>query len=202
MKEQDKTQIKTKADEIAESTLLRHALMESLVEGADALTAKEAKAKKEADEKIKFLLLNGKETSVYELKRIVSDFKLPYAPKFPNAIPFYKEIYRLNKWTDKDPNSFIKPPIVGVWTIELIYGRFAKEVLPALRERNPLMFGFARKFKLFQFLYEDGQKKIEEFRDDAIRIMKTCSTWHEFRVKYAKEFGIPFQASLFDKNSI
>jgi len=150
------------------------------------------------NEKIK--LLGGAEISIGEIKAFVTAQRQPWEAKFPNDVPFFKEIFRLNKWDNLNPNKYIKPPIVGTWINEIIYGRYSKDVLPAIQVLNPYIAYGIKLHKNFQYLTEEGQLQLEGFRDDAIRIMKTCETWYEFRVKLFNEFRIPYQKSLFENN--
>lgn len=120
---------------------------------------------------------------------------------FSNEIAYYSEIYRLNGWDDLNPNDFIKPMNVAIWTNEIIYGRFYKDVLPAIQIMNPFVPGTCVRWnKNYNYFNNEGIKMLIKYRDEAITIMKTCSTWHEFRVKYGKEYGVTYQGSLFDKN--
>jgi hypothetical protein len=120
----------------------------------------------------------------------------PYEAKFPNSIPFFTEMYRLLGWSDKNPNRFSKPKVVGKYLNELIYSRFHADVLPTLQ--TLAMPGGVRRAKFFQFLNEEGQQKLQQYRDEAIDLMKTCSSWYEFRVKYGKLYSLPVQKRMFE----
>jgi len=159
--------------------------------------AQKRKAKREAET---IELRSGVKISLAEINSVVTAMRQPYEPKFPNEVPFYKEMYRLKNWTHLDPNDYIKPPIVAKWTLEIIYGRFTKDVLPALETLNPAFSNGIRLHKHFQFLTQEAQEKLIEFRDDAIRVMKTCSSWYEFRKKLHAEYGVPYQIDIFESN--
>lgn len=144
-------------------------------------------------------LRNGSEISLKSLSDIIAKNAQEYSVTFKRE--WYREINRLNGWNIPEERLHKKPPIVSVYTIELIYGRFWKEVLPELRSLNPYI-GFAmRGYKHFQFLTPEGKLYLEKYIDDSLDIMKTCNKWHEFRVKYGNKFGIPFQFSLFEQNT-
>ncbi|MFN8290265.1 MAG: P63C domain-containing protein [Chitinophagaceae bacterium] len=154
--------------------------------------------KKRESEKINFI--GGAEFSIKDIQDIVMANAQRYRPMFPNDNPFFKEMYRLNGWTDRDPNEWIKPLPVPNWINEIIYGRFSKDVLPAIQILNPFLPGMCiRGFKNFQFLNEEGQNLVLQYRDQAVEVMEKCQTWHEFRLKMAKEHGVPYvyQNSLF-----
>jgi hypothetical protein len=164
-----------------------------LIGNADDL-AEKARQRKIEREKEEIELRSGKKISIEQIQEYVTALTQPYAPKFPNSVPFFSEMYRLLRWTDKNPNDFTKPAIVGGYINELIYHRFHKDVLPALQVMA--MPGGVRRHKFFQYLNEDGQKKVAQFRDEAIAIMRTCKTFYEFRLKYAQQYNLPVQLKL------
>lgn len=145
-------------------------------------------------------LRNGEKTSLKKEEDIITLARQPYDAKFPNSIPFFKEMYRLLGWSDKDPGRFQKPKIVGKYLIELIYARFHSDVLPVLQ--TLAMPGGVRKDKFYQYLNEEGIRRLEQYRDDAIELMKSCKTWYEFRVKYGHLYHLPVQKTLFEKYQI
>lgn len=142
-------------------------------------------------------LLNGEKTSLKKQEDIISLALQPYNAKFPNSIPFFKEMYRLLGWSDKDPSRFRKPNIVGKYLKDLIYARFHSDVLPVLQ--TLAMPGGVRKYKFYQYLNEEGVRRLEQYRDEALELMKSCETWYEFRVKYGKLYSLPVQTTLFER---
>jgi hypothetical protein len=68
-----------------------------------------------------FELRSGVKISLKQLDDVVTAARRPYEAMFPNSIPFFKEMYRLLGWNDKDPDSFVKPNVVG---------RYLKERIP------------------------------------------------------------------------
>lgn len=172
----------------------KQSLMEALTQKSDTFAKESARKKRESEkEKIKFFL-KGREISLREIKELIVANALPYSPKFPNEVPFYKEIFRLYSWDDKNPNDYIKPASVAKLTNRIIYGRFPKDVLPSLQILNGYLPGsWIRGYKNFQFLNEDGQKLVVKFRDEAIKIMETCNTMHEFRIKFSQPpYNVPY----------
>jgi hypothetical protein len=189
-----KTGKQIKQNEISkEAQAERQFLTGLLIEQTEELT-KKAQQRKQERANEEFELRSGVKISIQKIQDFVTANTQPYEPKFPNDIPFFKEMFRLLSWTDKNPNDFTKPAVVGSFINEIIYQRFHRDVLPALQVMA--MPGGVRMHKFFQFLTPEGQTKLEEYRDDAIRVMKTCTSWYEFRLKYAKEFNLPVQLKL------
>lgn len=118
----------------------------------------------------------------------------PHRVTFPQA--YYKNIYRLNSWKVTDAKIYRKSWKVAIWTIELIYGRFTKETLPQLQQKNPYVTPGVRRFKHFQYLNENGQQMVESFIEQMIEVMETCTTWYEFREKMFENYGIPYQLKM------
>lgn len=176
--------------------LERSLLAGSLIQQTEDLRLADVERKKRRDlETIE--LLGGGTTSLGQLKRLLMVDHQPYEPRFPKDIPFFSEIYRLNGWKHLDPTQFVKPAIVGLWIIELIYDRFSLPVLPTMYTLNPKKVGGGRVYKHFQFLTPDGQGELKQYRDESVALMQTCSTWYEFRVKLHKVHGVSYQADLF-----
>ncbi|RDV11852.1 hypothetical protein DXT99_23390 [Pontibacter diazotrophicus] len=160
---------------------------------------KESLLRKQKREEEVIELLGGHKISISEINAAITATLQPYVPMFPNSVPFFSEIYRLNGWKGKNPNDYMKPTVVASWINEVIYGRFTKDVLPALRILNPASPFGIRVHKHFQYLTEEGQEKLIQYRDEAIAVMQTCSTWYEFRKKLFSVHGVPYQISLFEK---
>ncbi|MFB9865652.1 P63C domain-containing protein [Rufibacter immobilis] len=176
----------------------RLALRGMLLQQSEDLVKESQTRKKKRDEEV-IELLGGQKVSIAEINAAITATLQPYVPMFPNSVPFFSEIYRLNGWKDKNPNDFVKPTVVASWINEIIYGRFAKDVLPTLRVLNPASPFGLRVHKHFQYLTEAGQSKLVQYRDEAIALMQTCSSWYEFRKKIYEVHGVPYQISLFEK---
>jgi hypothetical protein len=187
----------TKISEIDKEALQERNLLSAfLIRGADELM-KEALERKKKREEEEFELRSGVKISIRQINDFVTANRQPYTPMFPNSVPFFVEMYRLLGWHDKNPHEYIKPAIVGDYINQLLYDRFKREVRPALQVLA--MPGGIRLHKFFQFLNSDGQRKLEEFRDEAIELMKQCTTWYEFRVKYGNQNGLPVQKKMFEE---
>lgn len=175
----------------------RELLAGMLIHQTEEQTREAVERKKKRDEE-EIELRSGEKISVALINNFVTALRQPYDPVFPNSIPFYKEIFRLNGWDHLNPSDFIKPAIVGNWTVEILYSRLGKDVFPAISVLNPALSNGIRIHKCFQFLTEGGRAKFIRFRDEAIELMKKCSGWIEFRRLLFQEHGVPYQANIFD----
>ncbi len=131
------------------------------------------------------------------LEKYVVDEARKWVRKFPND--FYKEIFRLNRWTF-NPNNFSKGPrVIGKWTREIVYARFPVPVLEKLYDLNPLTEKGYRKHKLHSFLTEDiGNPELQEYISNVTFLMKSSSNWKGFRQLFARAIGQNYQRGLFD----
>jgi hypothetical protein len=138
-------------------------------------------------------LRNGTQFTLKEVKDLINKLPADYFPMFPNSNPFFKLVFKLNKWKG-DPTEFIKPPACAIYIKKYIYGRFVPEVLPTLLTMtNPLISGHIRQYKLFQFLNDIGRQIMHGYIDDAIEIMEKSTDWYDFELQYGKKYGIGIQ---------
>jgi len=108
----------------------------------------------------------------------------------------YHEWRRLRGW-DKNPYAKHHKPKVFAWyTVRFIYGRFPKEIYPELDRVN-----VHRLYRHFQKLTKKAYGSLNDYIDDVIRVAKASNSMYEFKGRYAREFGEPFQISLFEDNS-
>jgi len=77
--------------------------------------------------------------------------------------------------------------------------RFTKEGLLKLQGLNPYVHMFARSFKHFQFLSDEGKVMLDQFIEEATECMKECTTWYEFRLKYGVKYHLNVQMRLFEE---
>jgi P63C domain len=128
-----------------------------------------------------------------ELHRLLSVYlveeRLAWAKKFPDE--FYKQIYRLNKWSW--PVGKAKTPYLGHITNDIVYDRLPAGVLSKLRELNPTQEDSKRrKFKHHQFLsLEVGQPDLRDHILQILPIMRISKDWKTFKrhldVAFAKQ---------------
>lgn len=119
-----------------------------------------------------------------------SDYKTIFTQEY------YIEIYRLNNWVYEGTIAQ-KPWRVGKYTNEIIYYRFSQEVLPFLRIINPYIVPGMRKYKHHQYLTPGARLELEKFILEAVELMKECSDWNDFRIKYCTKYNVPYQLRLF-----
>jgi hypothetical protein len=187
-----------KHGEITPERLLEIGSITSLIIRQAEDDAKEQARRKEKKDAEIIELLGGDRITFGALSALVSPKRSPYKPLFPNTEDFWREIFRINGWHDQDPTQYAKPRIVGKWVCELIYDRYIKEVLPAVRQYNPMICNGFRLHKHFQFLTSEAKAMLIQYRDEAIALMRQCATWTEFRQKYLLKYGIGYQTSIFE----
>ena len=173
-------------------------LIEFLLQGAESKVENKF-SNKNLDKEYEIIkLLGGGEISIFKMKIFIADCEQEYKKTFPQI--FYSEIDRLNNWKRPKEKQNEKPPIVGRWTKEIIYGRFPKEVIQALEQLNPYIGFGLRLHKHFQWLTPESKNLLNEYIEESVSVMEDSSNWYEFRVKYAKKYGIAFQLSVFADN--
>lgn len=144
----------------------------------------------------KIELRSGKIVSLKDIRNVIAENRQVHFVMFVQD--FYKQMCRL-KGLKYEPNR--RPYIFAKYTIELIYARFDKSVLPTLEYKNPYNeFGF-RNYKHFQFLNEQGIILLGGFISNAVETMKEYTNWYEFRINYAKQNGLPIQLKLWETES-
>ncbi|RFS20078.1 hypothetical protein DVR12_20375 [Chitinophaga silvatica] len=171
-------------------------LIQLLSKGADQLAKEDVERKRNRAKEV-IELQGGEKTSLEELEAEITALRQPYEPVFSNENPFFKNIFRLRGWTDKNPNNYAKPSVVAKIVITLIYLRFKKEVLPFLRKHA--MPDGNRHAKFFQHLTPKGLESLKKFRDDANAMMERYDNWYDFLKDYCRTYGLPFQLSLIDE---
>tara|TARA_R110001583_G_scaffold29405_1_gene103026 strand:- start:4122 stop:4724 length:603 start_codon:yes stop_codon:yes gene_type:complete len=145
----------------------------------------------------KFQLRNGQLTSLQEVKGLIREVVGKYNPMFPNSIPFFSLMYKLNSWHHLNPKDFTKPPVCALWIKQYIYGRFDKDVLPSLlKKENPIISGYIKKYKLFQFLNDEGLMFLERYINQAINVMNESENWYDFELKYTAKYNLSVQLKL------
>jgi len=179
-----------------EELAIRQTLLFDLTKQADELA--EAERKRLEREKLKFELLNGSTTSIFEekqkIEKLLSEFPINYDPKFSE---FFQVLGQLVGWSD-EMKYYRKPPIAAKTIIEVIYSRFSGDVLLHIDNKNPYIGWCIRRHKNYRFLGEDGIFQLEQFIYDAVVLMKESSSYYEFRKKHAAKYGTAFQFHLFD----
>ena len=122
------------------------------------------------------------------LQKILDQFLTDEWAKWTKTFPddYYKELFRLNGLR-YPPTSSKRPAYIGHWTNDIVYTRLAPGVLRELRKLNPRLPSGSRKRKFFQYLTQDwGTPALREHLSNAIFLMKTCSSWEEFKERLDK----------------
>lgn len=171
-------------------------LLKFLVEGPELLLKENYSETNQETLFETFALLGASQASIETVKEFVLVSAKIHAVTFPQV--FYREMFRLKKWKINGANIYRKPWLVAKYTNEVIYGRFTREILMAIQLQNPYIMSGVRRFKHFQYLNELGQKKLEQFIDEAVAVMTESTTWYEFRVKMFQQHGLSYQIDLFN----
>jgi hypothetical protein len=192
LKEQKKKTVE-QLKKLEEAELLR----KQLVTGPDLLIEKKGADKSLDLRNEKVELISGEILDLKKLWHYIDSKINEYEKRFSQE--YYKEIFRLNGWPIPE-NGIIskKPSIVAQFTIDYIYGRYPKEILPAIEKNNKYSQIGTRLYKHFQFLTPEGVVLLEKFIAESVGIMKRCKYWDEFVAEHAKAYGHPFQSSLFN----
>lgn len=109
---------------------------------------------------------------------------------------YYQEMFRLNNWEYQGIIAE-KPWQAGRYTKQIIYYRFSQEVLPFLQIINPCIIPGFRKFKHHQYLTAGSRIELSKFIEQAVELMRQCSDWNEFRIKYCAIYNVPYQLKFF-----
>jgi len=118
------------------------------------------------------------------LDKYLTDEWAKWTKTFPDE--YYKELFRLNK-LPYPPTTSRRPGYIGHWTNDIIYTRLAPGVLRELKKLNPRLASGSRKRKFFQYLTHDwGTPALREHLSNTIFLMKTCTSWEEFKKRLNK----------------
>jgi hypothetical protein len=101
-----------------------------------------------------------------------------WARRFPDE--FYENMFRLRGW-DYRQFSTARPPIVGKYTIDLVYARLAPGVLKELLEREPKNDKGRRKHHLHRWFTDDvGHPALEKHIFAVNALMRANTNWDRF----------------------
>lgn len=133
------------------------------------------------------------------LDKYLTDEWAKWTKTFPDE--YYKELFRLkNIPYPPDATSTKKPGYVGHWTNDIVYSRLEVGVLKSLKEKNPRLPSGNRARKYFQHLTKDiGQPELKDLLSNVIFLMKTCTSWDDFKLRLDKarpKFGDTLQLDL------
>lgn len=118
------------------------------------------------------------------LDKYLTDEWAKWTKTFPDD--FYKELFRL-KGIAYPPRSGKKASYVGHWTNDVVYDRLVPGLKEELKKKNPVTGKGHMARKHHQHLTQDiGHPKLKEFLTQIVFLMKTCSTYREFRDRLAR----------------
>lgn len=175
-----------------ELDIQKQSIIDSIFEQAEELKIKPLDRQKKED--IEKILGKSESLSISEVEQYVINSSQKHPPQF--YLEFYEEAYRILGIVDKDPKDYIKPRVIADITNETVYGRFDKTVLPSLQQLNKYKGYCLRVDRHYQFLNKEGIKLLQQYIHDAKEVMKTCTTYYDFRKKMGVQYGIPYQAEF------
>ena len=109
-----------------------------------------------------------------------------WAKRFPDE--FYRQIFRLRKWTWKGMKDN-RPQVVANYTKNIVYARLAPRILKELEKRNPIDENGRRKSKHHQWLTEDiGHPALAQHLHAVIGLMRASDSWSEFKRMLDRSF--------------
>jgi len=101
-----------------------------------------------------------------------------WAKRFPDA--FYEQMFRLRGW-DYTKFSIARPPVVGKYTLDLVYARIAPGVLKELLEREPKDEKGRRKHHLHRWFTDDiGHPELAKHIFAVETLMRANTSWDRF----------------------
>lgn len=128
------------------------------------------------------------------LEAYIEESLRPYVSKFPNE--FFKEIYRLYGWTYK-PGSSFRPQYIGKFINKYIYEPLPPQVLPRMRELNPVTEKGYRRHKHFQYLTDDiGEPHLDKQLAATTALLKISDSVPGFDDHFRRAFAKHYQNKL------
>jgi len=171
-------------------------LFQFLLDGPELKIQQTLSKNSEEKEFERLALIGAGQISLDAIQNFVLSTAKAHQVTFPQI--YYKEMFRLKGWKIQGTSVYRKPWLVAKYTIEVIYGRFTREILMAIQLQNPYVVPGVRRFKHFQYLNEAGQSRLEQFIQEAVEVMKVSTNWYDFRVKMFEKHSVPYQMDLFN----
>jgi hypothetical protein len=114
-----------------------------------------------------------------------------WAKQFPDE--FYREIFRLRKWTWRGM-KINRPQVVAHYTNDLVYARLAPGILKELETKNPKNEKGYRKSRHHQWLTENiGHPALAQHIFAVIAFMRAADDWNDF--KHRLDVALPKQGN-------
>ena len=122
------------------------------------------------------------------LEKFITHELQPWTKTFPYE--FYKQIFRLKGWPGPDGHK--RPPLIGLYTNQIVYDRLAPGVLDELKLRTPKLPSGKRRNKFFQWFTPDyGHPKLKEHLAGVIALMRAAPNWTTFQRSLKRAFPKP-----------
>ena len=128
------------------------------------------------------------------LEAYIAEELRPWLSTFPDE--FFKQVYRIHAWEFK-PGSNKRPAYVGRFINRHIYEQLPPNVLPKLRELNPVTEKGYRKHKHFQFLSSDtGNPHLDKQISTVTTLMRIARDKAEFNSMFERAFSPHYQERM------
>ena len=112
----------------------------------------------------------------------------PWTKTFPYE--FYELIYKLKGWSGPDGHK--RPPLIGLYTNQIVYERLAPGVLNELKRRTPRLASGNRPHKFFQWFTTDfGHPKLKEHLAGVMALMRASPNWTAFQRNLKRAYPTP-----------
>ena len=122
------------------------------------------------------------------LERFIAKELRPWTKTFPYE--FYELIYKLKGWSGPDGHK--RPPLIGLYTNQIVYERLAPGVLDELKRRTPRLPSGNRPHKFFQWFTPDvGHPKLKEHLIGVMALMRASPNWTAFKRNLKRSYPKP-----------
>jgi hypothetical protein len=133
--------------------------------------------------------------------RYIAKHRNVYRVRFKKA--YYVHLYRFIGITVTKENEKKlmkdKPFVFALRTLLIIYNRFPKGTIDLLRRKNIKING-VYVFKHHEFFTEVGLLELEQYLNEAIRLMDESKYWSQFLRKLSRLNNKPYQIDAFDND--
>ncbi|TWJ01587.1 P63C domain-containing protein [Mucilaginibacter frigoritolerans] len=176
-----KEEIEKSVDKIIE----KQSIIEGIVEQTESLTKKQASRKKKNRHEI-VNLISGKQIDLVvlasEIQKHPSQFSLEY----------YTPVFKILNLTG-DPAAWIKDKKVADFTVENIYSRYEKNVLPTIQAKNKYVGYCVREHKYYQYFTQEGIDMLQVFIRQAIETIEESTSHYDFKKRMFAKYKVPYQ---------
>lgn len=167
----------------------RQSIIDGIFEETKSLTEKQVSNKNKNKPEI-INLISGKQLNLSVLASEIQK----HPPQFFQE--FYDEIYRVYQLKG-NPKDWRKEKICADLTIQCVYSRFKKDVLPTIQLQNKYKGYFEREHRYYQFLNADGIIMLQTFINDTLVSLHDSTSEYEFRKLMFDRHGVDRQLDAF-----